>query len=153
MFPEGRINDTKDQLLLPGRPGVALVALKARVPIIPVWIAGAPYDGTPVGPLKMRAHVRVKIGQTIDISPYFDREKEEGVTQEITLRVLAELAKLAGDQDFQPQLAGRRWKAGEEAIDLGNGNGNGNGNGAAHCGQGNNNGQVHPHASAESSRP
>src|SRR5262245_18935967 len=33
MFPEGRINETHDPILLPGRPGVALVALKARVPI------------------------------------------------------------------------------------------------------------------------
>jgi len=127
MFPEGRINETHDPILLPGRPGVALVALKARVPIIPVWISGSPYDGTPIGPLKMRAHVRVKIGPTIDISTYFGREKEEGVTQEITLRVLKELAKLAGDPDFQPQLAGRRWKTGDDAIDLGNGNGNGDG--------------------------
>lgn len=154
MFPEGRINETHDPILLPGRPGVALVALKARVPIIPVWISGSPYDGTPTGPLKMRAHVRVKIGPTIDISPYFDREKEEGVTQEISLRVLKELARLAGDPDFQPQLAGRRWKPGEEAIDLGNGNGNGsgNGNGGSRSGSASNNGQAHSSAPAELSR-
>ena len=124
------------------------MALKARVPIIPVWIAGSPYDGTPVGPLKMRAHVRVKIGPTIDISPYVGREKEEGVTQEITLRVLKELAKLAGHPDFQPQLAGRRWKPGDEAIDLDNGNGNG----ASQLSSTVNNGQAHSGAPAEVSR-
>jgi len=150
MFPEGRINETHDPILLPGRPGIALVALKARVPIIPVWISGSPYDGTPIGPLKMRAHVRVKIGQTIDISPYFGREKEEGVTQKITLRVLKELAKLAGHPDFEPQLAGRRWKTGEDAIDLGNGNGNDNG--ASQSGSASNNGQAHSTAPAELSR-
>src|SRR5207247_6900030 len=58
MFPEGRIDETKDQLFLPGRPGTALVALRGRVPIIPVYIEGAPYDGTPTGPIKMRANVR-----------------------------------------------------------------------------------------------
>ena len=41
MLPEGRINTT-DAFLLPGRPGAALVALKARVPVIPVYIEGAP---------------------------------------------------------------------------------------------------------------
>jgi 1-acyl-sn-glycerol-3-phosphate acyltransferase len=147
MFPEGRINETRDPILLPGRPGVALVALKARVPIIPIWITGSPYDGTPIGPLKMRAHVRVKIGATIDVSPYFGREKEEGVTQEITLRVLKELARLAGRPDFEPQLAGRRWKTGEEAVDLGNGNGNGNGNAVA-----GNNGQADSAKPVELSR-
>jgi len=150
MFPEGRINETHDPILLAGRPGAALVALRARVPIIPVWISGSPYDGTPIGPLKMRAHVRVKIGPTIDISPYFGREKEEGVTQEITLRVLKELAVLAGSPDFEPQLAGRRWKPGEEEIDLGNGNGNGNR--PSQSGPTSNNGQSHVTATADLTR-
>ena len=113
MFPEGRINET-EQLLLPGRPGAALVALRARVPIIPVFITGSPYDGTPVGPLFMPAKVRVKIGKAIDLSEYFGREKEEGVTWEITKRVMREMARLAGDSDFEPQLAGRRWKPGND---------------------------------------
>ncbi len=114
MFPEGRINDTKDLLLLPGRPGAALVALKARVPIIPVYIQGSPYDGTAVGPLLMPAKVRVKIGRSIDLSSYFGREREAGVTGEITKRILWEIAKLAGHPEFEPQLAGRRWKPGHE---------------------------------------
>jgi 1-acyl-sn-glycerol-3-phosphate acyltransferase len=110
MFPEGRINLTDDQLLLAGRPGAALVALRARVPIIPVYIADSPYDGTSLGPLFMRARVRVKIGRLIDLAPYYGREKEEGVTKEITKRALAEIAKLAGHSDFVPQLAPARWK-------------------------------------------
>ena len=124
MFPEGRINLTGEPLLLPGRPGAALVALKARVPIIPVWISGAPYDGTALGSLKMRAKVRVKIGRPIDISEYYGREKEDGVTQKITLQVMREVAKLAGHPEFEPQLAGRRWKNGDEAetLDVANGN-------------------------------
>jgi 1-acyl-sn-glycerol-3-phosphate acyltransferase len=118
MFPEGRINETKDQLLLPGRPGAALVALKARVPIIPVYISGSPYDGTAVGPLLMPAKVVVRIGRSIDLSSYFGREREEGVTGEITKLILHEIAKLAGHPEFEPQLAGRRWKPGheEEAV-------------------------------------
>lgn len=127
MFPEGRINDTKD-LLLPGRPGAALVALKARVPIIPVFITGSPYDGTPMGPLKMRAKVRVKIGQPMDLTSYYGREKEEGVTQEITKQLLREMAKLAGHPEFEPQLAGRRWKPGTEETENGIENGDVNSN-------------------------
>ena len=114
MFPEGRINVTGDPILLPGRPGAALVALKARVPIIPIWIEGAPYDGTALGPLKMRAKVRVKIGKPIDISAFYGREREEGVTLELTKLAMREMAKLAGHPEFEPQLAGRRWKNGDE---------------------------------------
>lgn len=109
MFPEGRINTTDDKLLLPGRPGAALVALRARVPMIPVYIDGSPYDGTALGPLFMPAKVRVFIGQPIDLSEYYGREKEDGVTQEITKRVMREIARLAGQPEFEPELAGRRW--------------------------------------------
>ncbi len=109
MFPEGRINTTAEPLL-PGRPGAALVALKARVPIIPCFITDAPYDGTATGVFTMPAKVRTMIGQPIDLSPYYDREREEGVLQEITLRVMREMACLGGYCDFQPTLAGRKWK-------------------------------------------
>ena len=40
LFPEGRVNTT-DELLLPGRPGAALIALRARVPVIPCYVQGA----------------------------------------------------------------------------------------------------------------
>ena len=117
MFPEGRINEKHETLLLPGRPGAALVALKARVPIIPMYIIGSPYDGTTMGALLMPAKVRVIIGKPIDLTPYFAREKEDGVAQEITIHLMCEIAKLAGHPDFQPQLAGRRWRLGEEEAD------------------------------------
>jgi 1-acyl-sn-glycerol-3-phosphate acyltransferase len=115
MFPEGRINQT-DQVLLPGRPGAALVALRARVPIIPTYIFDAPYDGTALGPVFMRSKVRVKIGQPIDLSPYYGREKEEGVLQEITKLAMRAMAALAGQPNFEPQLAGARWKTDEVIV-------------------------------------
>jgi 1-acyl-sn-glycerol-3-phosphate acyltransferase len=114
MFPEGRINLQADPILLPGRPGAALVALRARVPIIPVYIFDAPYDGTSLGPLFMRSKVRVKFGTRIDLSPYYGREKDAGVLQEISKRALHELAVLAGHPEFQPQLAGARWKTADD---------------------------------------
>ena len=110
LMPEGRINET-DQFLLPGRPGAALVALKARVPVIPCFIEGAPYGGT-VGPLFTRAHVKVNIGEPMDLSEFYGREQEEGVLQELTKRFLVALAHLGGRDDFVPELAGRRWKPG-----------------------------------------
>lgn len=126
LFPEGRVNVT-DELLLPGRPGAALIALKARVPVVPCYVCDAPYNGTALGSFFMTARARVRIGKPIDLSPYFERENDRSVLQELTLVFLKEIARLAGDEDFQPHLAGRHWKPGqeqEEGIAI-NGNGNG----------------------------
>jgi 1-acyl-sn-glycerol-3-phosphate acyltransferase len=106
---EGRINTTADTLL-PGRPGAALIALKARVPVIPCYIRDAPYDGTPYGALLMPAHVCLRIGRPIDISAHYGREGQREVLDDLTRQFLKEIARLGGDDDFQPQLAGRFYK-------------------------------------------
>lgn len=116
LFPEGRVNMT-DALLLPGRPGAALIALRARVPVIPCYVEGAPYDGSALGSFFMSANARVKIGQPIDLTPYYDRD-DKGVLQELTKVFLQEIALLAGVPNFDPQLAGRSWKTGEEEVQL-----------------------------------
>jgi len=108
MFPEGRINET-DQLLLPGRPGAALIALRARVPVIPCYLTDSPNDGTLFGFLFTPARAQLLIGRAIDLTPYYDRASDKEVQRELTLRFLSEIAKLAGHPDFQPELAGKRW--------------------------------------------
>ncbi len=115
MLPEGRINTT-DAFLLPGRPGAALVALKARVPVIPVYIEGAPYNGWVIGPLFMSAHVKVTIGDVIDISEFYGREREPGVLAELTKRFLSAIAQLAGKPEFEPEVAGRLWNMEDPVI-------------------------------------
>ncbi len=121
MLPEGRINKT-DQTLLPGRPGVAMIALRARVPVIPCYVTGSPYDGTILGCLKMPAKVRLRIGKPIDISAYYDQASDRKVLEMLTIRFLVEMARLAGDPDFQPQLAGRFYKPGMSEESNGNQN-------------------------------
>jgi 1-acyl-sn-glycerol-3-phosphate acyltransferase len=116
LFPEGRVNTT-DELLLPGRPGAALIALRARVPVIPCYVKNPPYDGTALGSFFMKAHAHVTIGKPIDLTPYRERENNRSVQQELTLLFLKEIAKLAGHPDFEPKLAGRHWKPGQEGLD------------------------------------
>ena len=111
LFPEGRINTT-DQVLLPGRPGVALIALKAGVPVIPCYLSGSPYDGTILGSLLIPAKVRLKIGRPIDLSAYREGDVDREVLVRLTKRFMIEIAELAGVHDFQPQLAGRFYKPG-----------------------------------------
>jgi 1-acyl-sn-glycerol-3-phosphate acyltransferase len=109
MFPEGRINAT-DRVLLPGRPGAAMIALKAGVPLIPAYVSGSPYNGRIWASLVTPAKVRLTLGQPIDVSPYRGRENDRKALEELTRRLLVEIARLAGQPDFQPQLAGRFYK-------------------------------------------
>lgn len=109
MFPEGRINIT-DDVLIPGRPGAALIALHAGVPIVPMYVHGSPYDGTVFGSLFMTANARLTIGKPIDLSAYYDQADSRDTQKAVTLQILREIAKLAGQPDFQPRLAGRNYR-------------------------------------------
>jgi 1-acyl-sn-glycerol-3-phosphate acyltransferase len=123
IMPEGRINESSE-ILMPGRPGAALVALRARVPVIPCYVEGAPYNGTVIGPLFMSARVRVTIGDPIDLSEYYGRDREPGVIEELTKRFLKEIARLGGVENYEPQLAGRHWKPDELADENGHNHAN-----------------------------
>ena len=109
MLPEGRINDTP-AVMLPGRPGAILVAMTARVPIIPCYIHGAPYDGTTWGCFFMPAHVQLIVGDPIDLSQHYDQPMTAELQAELTLKMMRAITRLGGYEDFQPTLAGRRWK-------------------------------------------
>jgi 1-acyl-sn-glycerol-3-phosphate acyltransferase len=100
--------------MLPGRSGAALIALRARVPVVPCFVDGAPYDGTALGSFFMAAKARIVVGQPIDLSPYYGREGDKTVFQELTKKFLVEIAKLAGATSFEPRLAGRNWKLGDD---------------------------------------
>jgi len=106
IFPEGTINETP-RLMIPGRAGAVLIALKARVPIIPCYVEGSTYDGTVWGCIFTPAKVRFVVGQPIDLSPYYDRYRERDVLQALTLRIMHEIACLGGHPDFVPEVAGR----------------------------------------------
>jgi 1-acyl-sn-glycerol-3-phosphate acyltransferase len=116
MLPEGRINTT-EKLLRPVRPGAIVIALKAQAPIIPCYIEGAPYRGSVWSPFFTRARVRVRFGQPIDLSPYYGQEKDSELVHKLLRECVSAIAKLAGEPDFEPELAGRKWKTDELAVD------------------------------------
>lgn len=70
MFPEGRINITAKPLL-PVRAGAAMVAVKAGVPIIPIYIQGSPYleRFSVISPFLMPARVSITFGKPIFPNP------------------------------------------------------------------------------------
>ncbi len=61
MFPEGRINRTESPLLTI-RPGAAIVAMRASVPLVPIWIEGAPAGWEVYSALFIPAKVRILVG-------------------------------------------------------------------------------------------
>lgn len=115
MLPEGRINMT-EEFMLPMRPGTAWVALKAKVPVIPCYIRGAPYRRYSWSPLLIPARVDVIFGPPLDLSEFYDREGEPDVTEAAMERIARALAALARQPDFQPQIAGRNWKPTDEEL-------------------------------------
>ncbi len=116
IFLEGRINTT-EQLLLPGRLGAALIALRARVPIVPCWLEGVPRTHSPLGPLLMMSRVRFFVGSPIDTRPLQGREDDRQVLEALTRRALAEMARLAGRPNYEPQVARRAAPSGPLAAD------------------------------------
>lgn len=115
IFPEGRIN-MGDDFMMPVRPGAVAIALKGRVPILPVFIEGSTYGGFALSPFLMPTRVIVHFGKPIDLSPWYDRNHKESLG-EIALLCAKEICKLAGREDFEPTLAGRDWKPSKEEID------------------------------------
>jgi hypothetical protein len=54
------------------------------------------------------------MGEPIDLSEFYTRRRDKAFLGELSLKIYKELARLGGQPDFEPQLAGRRWKHGIE---------------------------------------
>jgi 1-acyl-sn-glycerol-3-phosphate acyltransferase len=113
MFPEGRIN-TSGEFMLPVRPVAAVVAIKAGVPMIPCYIEGSPYDRTPWSPFLMFARVRVRFGD--ELQPTVEEKETRDPAANSIAEVVRRISELAGQSDFKPTLAGRRWKPTEAEL-------------------------------------
>jgi 1-acyl-sn-glycerol-3-phosphate acyltransferase len=96
VFPEGRIN--RDDTLAPADTGIAWLALRAGVPVYPVFIEGSPNGKTMVQPFFTPSRVRLIYGEPIDLLRYAQLRKSPGVLQEVTdllMNRLAELGRVA----------------------------------------------------------
>ena len=111
IFPEGRINTTTD-FMLSVRPGAIMIALRAGVPVIPLFLKGSPYRDSTVSPFSMTADVQLVVGEPYDLTTASGSEEAPtGREHQSMLMVDAinRIAKLAGVEGFVPQLAGRNW--------------------------------------------
>jgi 1-acyl-sn-glycerol-3-phosphate acyltransferase len=92
MFPEG--TRTLDGELQPPKRGVGYIAVKAQVPIVPVYISGS-FDALPKGRKFPRpARIQVYFGEVLSMDKYKGREQEKALFQEISQDVMNEIARL-----------------------------------------------------------
>jgi 1-acyl-sn-glycerol-3-phosphate acyltransferase len=97
IYPEG--TRTRDGLLHRGHTGVARLALRCNVPIVPVGLIGTD-DVQPVDSRfpKLFRRVVVSFGEPIDPARYAGREHDRLALRELTDEVMYEIAQLSGYQ-------------------------------------------------------
>ncbi len=105
IFPEGPFS--RDGRLVRGQPGVALVALRAGVPVVPAAITG-----TFQALAARRWHiprpvpVRVRFGRALRFQSPGRRPLTQRLREDVTTRIMAEIAALLGDAGAVPTSAG-----------------------------------------------
>jgi 1-acyl-sn-glycerol-3-phosphate acyltransferase len=119
MFPEGRINRT-DAPMLSIRPGAAMVAARAGVPLVPIWIVGAPSGNQVYSALFRAAHVKVIVGCPCNAPSNLVRDEgilDEGKSNKLsrtetcewitsTIRQAMSLARIESES---VEVAGKDW--------------------------------------------
>ena len=104
IFPEGHILPTSGRELGAGKPGVAYLAVTARVPVIPAYIRGTPATNNLVRSLRTPSHAQVFFGPPVDLSDFlsggkFERDRLDEVTARLmdAIRALQNQARSAED--------------------------------------------------------
>jgi len=92
--PEGTRSRTAQ--LLPGKPGMVLLALKTNVPILPVGITGTENAFRLLARLR-RPHIRVRFGQQFHLVP-LTRDNREQATQRYLDEIMCRIAALLPEE-------------------------------------------------------
>lgn len=95
IYPEG--TRTRDGLLHRGHTGVARLALRCNVPIVPIGLIGTD-DVQPIDSRmpKLFRVVRIRFGEPIDPARYAGREHDRMALRELTDEVMYEICQLSG---------------------------------------------------------
>ncbi len=113
IFPEGGIHTGSD--LGEANTGVAFLALKAGVPVYPVFIHGTSYDGVShiIRPFFRRQTVRITYGDPVDLSEYSAKRLSQETLNEVTDLLMSRLAD-AGRVGYTP-VGGSNESDGDES--------------------------------------
>jgi 1-acyl-sn-glycerol-3-phosphate acyltransferase len=102
IYPEG--TRSHDGRLYKGKVGVAVMALKAQVPVIPCAMIGT-FEAQPPGKVIPRIHpVTIRFGKPLDFSRYEGMENEKAILRAITDEIMYAILMLS-EQEYVDQYA------------------------------------------------
>ncbi|MGY6019231.1 lysophospholipid acyltransferase family protein [Streptomyces spinosirectus] len=102
IYPEG--TRSHDGRLYKGKVGVAVMALKAQVPVIPCAMIGT-FEAQPPGKVIPNSHpVVIRFGKPLDFSRYAGMENEKAILRAITDEIMYAILTLS-DQEYVDQYA------------------------------------------------
>ncbi|CAL9378352.1 lysophospholipid acyltransferase family protein [Streptomyces sp. NPDC015242] len=102
IYPEG--TRSHDGRLYKGKVGVAVMALKAGVPVVPCAMIGT-FEAQPPGKVIPNIHpVMIRFGEPLDFSRYAGMENEKAVLRAITDEIMYAILSLS-EQEYVDQYA------------------------------------------------
>ncbi|MER7820696.1 lysophospholipid acyltransferase family protein [Streptomyces sp. NPDC087659] len=96
IYPEG--TRSPDGRLYKGKVGVAVMALTARVPVVPCAMVGTFEIQPPGQVLPKIKRVTIRFGEPLDFSRYAGMENEKAVLRAVTDEIMYEILALSGQQ-------------------------------------------------------
>ncbi|WP_031485919.1 lysophospholipid acyltransferase family protein [Streptomyces bicolor] len=102
IYPEG--TRSHDGRLYKGKVGVAVMALKAQVPVIPCAMIGT-FEAQPPGKIIPNIHpVTIRFGEPLDFSRYAGMENEKAILRAVTDEIMYAILSLS-EQEYVDQYA------------------------------------------------
>lgn len=102
IYPEG--TRSHDGRLYKGKVGVAVMALQARVPVVPCAMIGT-FEAQPPGRVIPRIHpIAIRFGKPLDFSRYAGMENEKAVLRAITDEIMYAVLSLS-EQEYVDEYA------------------------------------------------
>ncbi|MFD0313492.1 lysophospholipid acyltransferase family protein [Streptomyces flavalbus] len=96
IYPEG--TRSHDGRLYKGKVGVAVMALRAQVPVVPCAMIGT-FEAQPPGKVVPRPRpVVIRFGEPLDFSRYAGMENEKAVLRAVTDEIMYAILKLSGQE-------------------------------------------------------
>ena len=108
IYPEG--TRSPDGRLYKGKTGVARLALESRASVVPCAMIDT-FEFLPPGSLHPSLKIRpgVIFGKPMEFSRYYGKESDRAALRAVTDEIMAEIAKLSG-QEYLPELYAARAK-------------------------------------------
>jgi len=106
IFPEAALSNAGRPRMRRFKVGVAYIALRSRAPLFPALVLGGPQTVNVLGAFLWPSRVRVRFGQAIDLSPYYDRQLNRALLEEVTRFIMQRIAdlKLSDGKRTHPRM-------------------------------------------------